>query len=46
MMNDILGLAGLVALSTGLTVRYGWDVAAIIGGVILLALAVIGAMRR
>lgn len=45
-MNDAIGIAGLVLLATGLSVRYGWEVACIIVGGTLLALAIIGAMRK
>ena len=45
-MNDVFGVGGLLILSAGLYSRYGWDIAAIIGGSILLALAILGAMRR
>lgn len=46
MTNDIFAFIGLASLCTGLTVRYGWDVACIIGGVILMTLAIIGALRK
>ena len=46
MMSDIFGVAGIALLTLGVYVRFGWDIAAIIGGIILLALAVTGAMRR
>ena len=45
-MKDIFGLAGLGLMSAGLYGRFGWELAAIIAGTILLALAVIGAMRQ
>ena len=45
-MNDILGLLGVALVALGISVRYGWDVACIIVGGILLALAIIGAMRK
>lgn len=45
-MKDIFGGGGIVILSAGLYGRFGWEVAAIICGTILLALAVIGAMRQ
>jgi hypothetical protein len=46
MVNDIVGLVGLSALLVGVTARFGWDFASIIGGGILLSLAIVGAMRK
>jgi hypothetical protein len=45
-MNDAIGITGFVAMVAGVYGRYGWEFAAILGGVTLLALTVIGAMRR
>lgn len=45
-MNDAIGVIGITTLATGLTIRYGADVACIIVGGILLALAIIGAIRK
>lgn len=46
MTQDILGVFGFGVMTAGIYVRYGADVACIIGGAILLALAVIGAIRK
>ena len=45
-MRDIVGVIGLSTLAAGLYGRFGWDIAAIICGSTLLALTVIGAMRK
>ena len=46
MIRDLIGILGFVLLTTGVFVRYGWDVACIISGVTLLTLAVMGALRK
>ena len=43
-VNDILWLAGLVLLLVGLA-YYDWRIAAIVAGVILLTLGIIGSVR-
>ena len=45
-MNDYIGLLGVAMVGVGCFNRFGWDIAVIICGTILLVLAVIGAMRR
>lgn len=45
-MNDVVAIIGYGLVVTGVSVRYGWDMACIIGGGLLLALAIIGAMRK
>ncbi len=45
-MNDVFGLVGLTMIGAGVTVGYGWDVACIIVGTFLVALAIIGALRK
>jgi hypothetical protein len=37
-INDAVALIGLVALCAGLTERYGWSMAAMVAGAILVAL--------
>lgn len=46
MTRDALGIIGFVAMFYGLTIRFGFDLACIIGGAVLLTLAVIGALRK
>ena len=46
MTQDILGILGFTAMTVGISIRYGWDVACIISGGILLTLAVVGAIRK
>ena len=45
-MKDIFGVVGLSAIAVGTCNRFGWDIACIIVGTILLVLAVIGAIQR
>lgn len=42
---DVLALAGLTALTWGVAVRYGTDLAAIIAGTLVMVLGLIGAAR-
>lgn len=46
MIRDLIGVFGFVAMCAGLSIRYGWDFALIIGGVTMLILAVMGAFRK
>lgn len=46
MTQDFIGMIGFGVMSAGIYIRYGPDVACIIGGGILLAMAVIGALRK
>ena len=46
MTRDVLGIVGFAAMVYGLTIRFGFDLACIIGGAVLLTLAVIGAIRK
>lgn len=45
-MRDALAALGIGLVATGVSVRYGWDVACIIVGGLIFTLAVIGAMRQ
>jgi hypothetical protein len=46
MIRDAMLLVGFAAMCAGLTIRFGFDVACIIGGAIMLTLAVIGAIQK
>jgi len=46
MIRDGMLIVGFSAMVYGLTVRFGFDVACIIGGAVMLTLAVIGAIRK
>lgn len=46
MIRDVVGIIGLAALATGLTVRFGWDMACIICGVVLIAVSILGAIKH
>lgn len=46
MIRDIVGILGLAALGAGLWHRFAWDIAAIIVGVLLFAVAVYGVKGR
>ena len=45
-MKDIFGLVGIGLIGLGVSARYDWELACILVGIIFLALAVIGAMRK
>lgn len=44
--HDIVGSIGFLSIVAGVSARFGWEVAAIIGGSILLSLAIAGAIRK
>lgn len=46
MIRDVVLLVGLGTLGVGLYERFGWDVACIVVGATLVALAVVGAIRQ
>lgn len=46
MIRDGMLLVGFAAMFYGLAARFGFDVACIIGGAVMLTLAVIGAIRK
>jgi hypothetical protein len=46
MIRDGIGIVGFIAIVYGVTISFGFGVACIIGGAILLTLAVIGAIRK
>lgn len=45
-VNDVLAMLGLAALAVGVYLAAGLAVALVVIGVVLLALAVVGAWRR
>lgn len=45
-VRDIVGTIGLVLIAAGATGQWGWAVAAMLLGVLLLGLVVAGAARR
>jgi len=45
-VRDIVGVLGCVLIAAGATGKWGWAVAAMILGVLLLGLVVAGAARR
>lgn len=46
MIRDTVGILGFAAIVAGATNRFGWDVAAIIAGTLMLAVAITGAIRK
>jgi hypothetical protein len=46
MIHDAFAFVGFSAMTIGLAIRFGTDVACIISGAVLLTLAVIGAMKK
>jgi hypothetical protein len=45
-VRDIVGVLGCVLIAAGATGKWGWAVAAMIVGVLLLGLVVAGSLRR
>jgi hypothetical protein len=46
MIHDAFAFIGFSAMTFGLAIRFGIDVACIISGATLLALAIIGVMKK
>jgi len=46
MTKDIVMIVGLSLLAAGLNQRFGWDIACIVIGALLVASALIGALKK
>ena len=45
LIRDVMGAGGLLALCAGVSAEFGWPWALIIGGGLVLLLALVGALR-